>query len=116
MRAVVDERALRLEQIRSDRETNERIVDLQARRHVAVLAVGMTTGAGASAAEVLGQVPTSPAMAVATPSAMLVLSQVRSFGVLQRPLERGRQEARLAIERLIEAEVQSDDDAAEAEP
>lgn len=113
----MDERELRLEQIRSDRETNERIVDLQARRHVAVLAVGMTTGAGASAAAALGQVAPVPAVGVVAASAVLVLSQVRAFGVLRRQLERGRQEAREAIERLIESEVESDvDEASQAEP
>jgi hypothetical protein len=83
-----------LEQIRSDRETNERIVDLKARRHVAVLAVAMTTGAGASAAAALGQVPTLPAGGVTTASAIGVLSQIRAFDVLRHQLERGRRQAR----------------------
>ena len=107
----MDERALRLEQIRIDLQVAERTADIQARRHVAVLAVGLTTSATTLGTAVLGLAPSAPAAVVTVGGAALVVSQVRSLVQLVETLEDSRTKAHLAIERLIQMEVEDDDDA-----
>lgn len=107
----VDEKTLRLEQILLDVRTNEMLVDLQARRHVAAFAVGLTAGTGAVAAAAGGHLDSTAALSVASGAGALVASQLRALGRQRAYLEAGRQKAREAIETLITSEVEPDVDA-----
>jgi thymidine phosphorylase len=70
----------------------------------------MTTGAGATGAAALGHAAAAPALVVAAASGLLVISQVRALGALDRKLEQGRENAREAVETLIGLEVEQDAD------
>lgn len=113
----MDERALRLEQVRLEVRTNERLVDLQARRHVAAFAVGLTAGTGALAALVAGQLPALAAGGLIVGAGALVATQLRALGRLRPRLEAGERKANAAIETLMTPEVEPHVDGAdEAQP
>lgn len=99
-----------MELIRLDIQTNEKAVDLLARRHVAVLVVAMTMGATGLLAVAIGQTGAVPATVVAVTAATIVGTQVRAFGKLAEKLEEGRTKATRAIERFIAQEVEADVD------
>lgn len=107
----MDRATLLLEEVRIDLQTNERMVDLLARRHLAVMAVALTTAAGALAALMLGQASPWAAAALLLVAAGVLATQLRALGQLARQLEPGRIEAKQAIERLKAQEVEKDVDA-----
>lgn len=107
----MDLQGLKLEEVRIDLQTNERMVDLLARRHLAVMAVALTTAAGALAALMLGQGSPGAAAALVALSALVLATQLRALGRLARQLEQGRLVAKRAIERLKAEEVEPDVDA-----
>lgn len=100
----MDRSSLVLEQIRLQVQTNERMVDLLARRFLAVFTMAFATGASAVGAAMLAQVPWLPATLVAVITGFTASTQVRGLTHLATQLERGRAAAHAAIERLKETE------------
>ena len=100
-----------------DLRTSEHLVDLQARRHVAVFAIGLTTALGSSGGVVLGQLRVLEGGLVIALAGFLVLTQLRALGRLARDLREARDAAQAAVTKLIASEVERDVDApAEAQP
>jgi hypothetical protein len=100
----VDADALRLQQIHLDLDAVGKTVDLKARRHVAVLAAGLTTVAGAIGAATIGQTAASAGMVVTAGGAAVVATQTKALGELGAQIGEARDQGRQSIERLISRE------------
>lgn len=100
----MDERALRLEQIRIDFQASQQVVELQSRRHMAVFAVAATTTATALATAAFGHAAPAPAFIIAATGTVVMGGQLRELGRLAIRIDEGRRKARIAIERLMDQE------------
>lgn len=96
-----DATALMLEKIKVHLEITGRSADIQARRHVAVLAVALAAGASTVVGAVTGQVqPRAAAAAVVIASAAITL-QVHGLGRLTRALHQSQADAIADIDSLM---------------
>lgn len=89
----MDRAELQVAVIQTSLDTTARIVDLQARRHVAVLAVALAAAVSAILAGLAAQVPIEAAVAIATGLGAVAATQVRALGRLIRLLRRSSAEA-----------------------
>lgn len=103
---AVDFTALRVERLRQRLEEARFAIELQSRRHVAVLAVGLTLGGGAAVSGLAGHVDARAAALAGVASAAIVLAQVRALARLARRWERENEVAGEVMETLM---VQGDD-------
>lgn len=105
--------ALRLERIRQAAEATHRVVDLETRRHVAVLVVALTVAGSALVGGVAGQLPPVAAVLAFGTSGPLVVVQVRELRWLAEQDWHVSLAAVAAIDKLIgdQDERDADDEA-----
>lgn len=96
-----DATALIVEKVRIHLDVTGRAVDIQARRHIAVLAVALAAGAGAAVGAGAGQVPAWAAAAAAVAAATAAGVQVHGLGRLTRTLRDAQADAAAHIDTLM---------------
>ncbi|HEV8358869.1 MAG TPA: hypothetical protein VGR28_00285 [Candidatus Thermoplasmatota archaeon] len=107
----MDPHELRLEKIRITLRTSEHLIELQARRHVAVLAVAITVGASSVVA---GAAQPSTITATSTVAASMLLVSLTQFWGLRKLTMQRRADGRDAlteVDSLIAEEDEADVDA-----
>lgn len=107
----MDWTALRVKRIDQRLEEARFAIELQARRHVAVLAVALTLGGGALYSGLAGQVAPDVAGAAASIALLAVAVQIKALGTLGRDWKRESQSAAKAMETLMDSQGDSEDDA-----
>jgi hypothetical protein len=104
--------------IRASLETARAIVDLHARRHLAVLAVALASGVTSGIAGIAGQLPAYAAITITTLLFGLAISQIRALGRLTSALQEANAAACQGFrgaETLMKLEDETDDDDPEDE-
>jgi hypothetical protein len=92
------------------------LVDLHAKRIIAVLAVALTVAGSGSLGMLAGQLPRLPTLAVVGVLALVVVHQLAALAKLAHLTEAATADAVQAIDRLITQEVELGDDDAQSDP
>lgn len=106
-----DAAALALEKVKKEQRTAEVLADLQARRHIAVLAVCLTLVGTATIAAAARQVPGEMAAFAAAALGAVAALQLRGLSELAEGLRRTNRQTDEAIDRLMTSGGESNDDA-----
>lgn len=96
-----DATALQLEKIRNTLQTAQVAAQIQTNKHVALLAVALTVGAGAAVGGLAGQFPLEAAGVGLSGATLLLLSQLVSLAKVSSRLRDAHDEANMAIDRLM---------------
>lgn len=114
--AFVDVTALRLQLILVGLDATKSEVDLQAKRHIAVLAVALTLAGTVAFSLLTGQTHDPAGGGVLAVLLVIVGAQIRALGRQRLVLRETAAEATRAIGSLIKQEGEQDVDAEEVEP
>jgi hypothetical protein len=98
---VDDGTAVRLQKVEWSLRLYEKLADIQARGHVAVLVAALTFGTTAAVAGLVRTVPVVPAAVFTLASGSVIVAQLRGLAGVAKALRRSHAEAYEEADRLI---------------